>query len=90
MPEDRAPRLAYATEIDEKYRESGQQTFRAFLLKLTECRQLGRSRGARQAGHGDGARDRAVADLRAAGALGSWHWFSALRRHSSVRDWVIR
>jgi len=26
---------AYATEIDEKYRESEQQTFRAFLLKLT-------------------------------------------------------
>ena len=27
---------AYATEIDEKYRESEQQTFRAFLQKLTE------------------------------------------------------
>ncbi len=26
---------AYATEIDEKYRESEQQTFRAFLEKLT-------------------------------------------------------
>jgi hypothetical protein len=27
---------AYATEIDERYRESEQQTFRAFLLKLVE------------------------------------------------------
>ena len=29
---------AYATEIDEKYRESEQQTFRGFLDKLTRAR----------------------------------------------------